>query len=102
MTQNRTTGRGGDRENVGISEYAVVTGGTKLVTSGVGSCLGIVLHDDYNDVPGLIHVMLPTAQESTDSEPAKLVASGVPLVIEAMGGQGRSGRPVAGWGAGGQ
>lgn len=101
MTQNRTTDRGGDRENVGISEYAVVTGGTKLVTSGVGSCLGIVLHDDYNDVSGLIHVMLPQADESTDSEPAKFVDSGVPLLIEAMEDAGASSRRLQGWVAGG-
>lgn len=101
MTQNRTSDRGADRENVGIAEYAVVTGGTKLITSGVGSCLGIVLHDDSNGVSGLIHVMLPTADESSDTNQAKFVDSGVPLLIEAMEEQGARSRRLQGWVVGG-
>lgn len=101
MTQNRTSNRGADRENVGIAEYAVVNGGTKLVTSGVGSCLGIVLYDSYNDISGLIHVMLPTADESSDTNQAKFVDSGVPLLIEAMEEEGARTRRLQGWVVGG-
>lgn len=101
MTTNRSSDQGPTRRKVGIAEYVVVTGGTKLVTSGVGSCLGIVLHDGYNNVSGLIHVMLPTAEESRDTNQAKFVDSGVPMLIEAMEGAGASRRRLQAWVVGG-
>lgn len=101
MTHNRDADRGLDRRKVGIAEYAVANGGTTLVTSGVGSCLGIVLHDSLNDISGLIHVMLPTAEESRDTNRAKFVDSGVPLLIEEMEEAGASRRRLKAWVVGG-
>lgn len=101
VTQNRDADRRADRRKVGIAEYAVANGGTTLITSGVGSCLGIVLHDSFNDISGLVHVMLPTADESRDSNRAKFVDSGVPLLIEAMEDAGASPQRLKGWVVGG-
>jgi len=72
------------RQKIGIAEYAVVTDETVLLTSGLGSCLGIVLHDPHEMVSGLIHVMLPSISQARDSTPAKFVDTGVPLLIEEM------------------
>jgi len=72
------------RQKIGIAEYAVVTDETVLLTSGLGSCLGIVLHDPKAMVSGLIHVMLPSVSQARDSTPAKFVDTGLPLLIEEM------------------
>ena len=84
MTRDRQRADGSPTKQVGIAEYTVVTDDTQLSTSGVGSCLGIVLRDSFSDVSGLIHVMLPTAAESRDGNPTKFVDTGLPLLIEEM------------------
>lgn len=78
-----------------------MTDETQLSTSGVGSCLGIVLRDALSDVSGLIHVMLPTAAKSRDGTPAKFVDTGVPLLIEEMVEAGASKHRLEGWVVGG-
>lgn len=88
-------------QKVGIAEYAVVTDQTMLVTSGLGSCLGIVLHDAENEISGLIHVMLPTEATARDSNPAKFVDTGVPLLIEEMRAVGADPRALRAWVVGG-
>lgn len=101
MTTNKRSKPASDKKQVGIAEYAVVTDDTRLLTSGVGSCLGIVLHDDYNGVSGLIHVMLPAAEESREENPAKFVDSGIPLLVEEMEAVGASQRRMRAWVVGG-
>jgi len=101
VTRDRQRRSSAPLKQVGIAEYAVVTDETVLSTSGVGSCLGIVLRDSFNDVSGLIHVMLPTAEESRDGNPAKFVDTGLPLLIEEMVEAGASKRRLEGWVVGG-
>ena len=72
------------RQKIGIAEYAVVTDETVLITSGLGSCLGIVLHDPGEMVSGMVHVMLPSISQARDSTPAKFVDTGLPLLIDEM------------------
>lgn len=76
----------GDRSRVGIAEYAVATGDTVLTTSGLGSCLGIALHDDRAGVAGLAHVMLPRADEADDEEStaAKFADTGIERLLAEM------------------
>jgi len=101
VTRDQRRADGQPTKQVGIAEYAVVTDDTQLSTSGVGSCLGIVLQDGFSDVSGLIHVMLPTAAESRDGNPAKFVDTGLPLLIEEMVEAGASKRRLEGWVVGG-
>ncbi len=101
MTRDRRRADKPQTKQVGIAEYAVVTDDTQLSTSGVGSCLGIVLRDSFSEVAGLIHVMLPTAAESRDGNPAKFVDTGLPLLIEEMVEAGASKRRLEGWVVGG-
>jgi len=72
-----------DRLKVGIAEYEVTTNGAALTTSGLGSCIGVALLDEAEDVAGLVHVMLPSAEEG-DGNPAKFADSGVEALVEAM------------------
>lgn len=71
------------RKRVGIAEFAVTTEGAVLTTSGLGSCLGIGLHDERAGVAGLIHVMLPTAPDDAPNA-AKYADTGIDAVLTAM------------------
>jgi chemotaxis protein CheD len=69
-------GRTGDqRIRVGVADMAVTDAGAPLVTSGLGSCVAVALHDD-DGIGGLLHAMLPEAPAEVVSE-AKYVDSGI-------------------------
>ena len=89
------------RQKIGIAEYAVVTDETILVTSGLGSCLGIVLYDPENTVSGMIHVMLPSVDQARDTNPAKFVDTGLPLLIDEMEAAGADSAQLRAWIIGG-
>ncbi|RQG99147.1 chemotaxis protein CheD [Natrarchaeobius oligotrophus] len=88
---------------VGIADYVVVDDSTPLKTSGLGSCIGVVVHDEAATVSGLLHFMLPRADEahSGNHPDAKFADTG----FEAMFAEFRDlgGRPSRSWakGAGG-
>lgn len=63
-----------------------------IVTHGLGSCLGIAVHDPASHVGGLLHVMMPMAEVNPDkaaANPYMFVDTGVPEFfrqIYAVGG----------------
>lgn len=83
-SQTGGTGAARDREKVGIAEYEVTTGDTTLTTSGLGSCIGVALYDPSAGVAGLVHVMLPSADEMENGSAAKFADSGTEQLIESM------------------
>src|SRR5690606_14110079 len=44
---------------VGIADLNVVKAPNRIRTSGLGSCVGVVIYDSYKQVAGLAHIMLP-------------------------------------------
>ena len=66
------------RIRVGVADKAVTDNGASLVTSGLGSCVAVALHDG-DGIGGLLHAMLPEAP-AEEGATAKYVDSG----IEAM------------------
>jgi chemotaxis protein CheD len=59
-----------------------------LVVFGLGSCVAICLYDPVKRVGTVLHALLPTApnnKNSPQSNPAKFVDQGVPLLIDALG-----------------
>ncbi len=44
---------------VGIADMNVVQSPNLIRTSGLGSCVGVVIYDTYKEIAGLVHVMLP-------------------------------------------
>ncbi|WLR52360.1 chemotaxis protein CheD [Bacillus tianshenii] len=44
---------------VGIADMNVVTSPDLIRTSGLGSCVGVVLYDTQKEIAGMAHVMLP-------------------------------------------
>jgi chemotaxis protein CheD len=73
-----------ERLKVGIAEYEVTTDGAELTTSGLGSCIGLALYDPGTGVAGLVHVMLPAADEVDDENAAKFADTGTELLVEKM------------------
>ncbi|MXR52716.1 chemotaxis protein CheD [Halovenus sp. WSH3] len=73
-----------ERIKVGIAEYEVTTETAELTTSGLGSCVGVALYHDPTNIAGLIHVMLPVADEMDDGKPAKFADTGTELLIDEM------------------
>ncbi|MCU4717145.1 chemotaxis protein CheD [Halapricum hydrolyticum] len=69
---------------VGIAEYDVTKNGAVLTTSGLGSCIGVALYDDTAPVSGLVHVMLPSADDMEDGNSAKFADTGVETLIEEL------------------
>ncbi|RDI70769.1 chemotaxis protein CheD [Halopelagius longus] len=81
-SETQSTHRTKERIKVGIADFAVGTGETTLVTSGLGSCVGIAVFDAQQSVGGLAHAMLPTADG--DENDAKYVDTAVPALVGAM------------------
>lgn len=75
------------RVKVGISDYAVADGHCLLSTSGLGSCLGIVIYDSTASVAGLLHAMLPEATHGHRT-PAKFVDTGVEAMLTELNAAG--------------
>jgi chemotaxis protein CheD len=54
--------------NVGIAEIKLTRPPARLRTTGLGSCVGIVLFDCRINIAGLAHVMLPDSSLAKDKE----------------------------------
>ncbi len=46
---------------IGVAEHKIAKSPDKLVTLGLGSCIGLVLYDPVAQIGGMVHIMLPTA-----------------------------------------
>jgi chemotaxis protein CheD len=68
---------------VGVADYRVSDDDAVLVTSGLGSCVAIAVHDPDAEIGGLLHAMLPEAEGPPES-PAKYVDSGLDEMLSAM------------------
>ena len=79
-----------ERLKVGIAEYQVTTDPAVLTTSGLGSCIGIALYDESTGAAGLVHIMLPTAEDVEGGNRAKFADTGVAALVEALEAVGAS------------
>ena len=58
-----------------------------FVTHGLGTCLGIAVHDATANVGGLLHVMMPTSSVNpvkAQANPFMFVDTGVPAFLDAL------------------
>lgn len=70
---------------VGIADYKVAREPGRLITLGLGSCVGVSLYDPLARVGGLLHVMLPdSTQFNNVPKPAKFADTGIPLMIQEL------------------
>lgn len=67
---------------VGIAELKVAGRPGRLITLGLGSCVGGALFDPATGGGGLLHIMLPdSTQFSNVTKPAKFADLGIPLLV---------------------
>lgn len=86
MIESRT----GQVIKVGIAQMDVVKMPDTIRTSGLGSCVGVVLYDETKNIAGLVHIMLPDsslARTETINE-AKFANTGIKALIEKLKGAG--------------
>lgn len=88
------------RRSVGVAEYGVTVDGTSLITSGLGSCVAVGIYDG-TVAAGLVHVMLPTADDRPVENPAKFADTGVSTLLGALADAGARSESFAAKMAGG-
>lgn len=70
---------------VGIGDLNVVVPPDKLITLGLGSCVGIAVYDSINKVAGLAHIMLPDSTSFTNqNNPMKFADLAIPMLVKKM------------------
>ncbi|MDD5016669.1 MAG: chemotaxis protein CheD [Eubacteriales bacterium] len=70
---------------VGIAEMKIAKLPDKLVTLGLGSCVGVVLYDSISRMGGMIHIMLPSAPKNAPvPNKSKFADTGIVELIRLM------------------
>ncbi|MDD2480772.1 MAG: chemotaxis protein CheD [Lutispora sp.] len=70
---------------VGMADLNCVYAPNILTTLGLGSCVGICLHDRETKISGMVHIMLPYSfQIKNNSNPAKFADTGISKLLEDM------------------
>ncbi|MGM0844621.1 MAG: chemotaxis protein CheD [Bacillota bacterium] len=75
---------------VGIADMKIAREGQSIRTSGLGSCVGVVLYDEMAALAGMVHVMLPSSTLAKDSpfKLAKFADTGVLELANNLSNQG--------------
>jgi len=66
-----------DKINVGIGEFSI--GSMTMTSIGLGSCIALIIHDEYLKIGALAHIMLPESK-GRDERPGKFADTAVPLL----------------------
>lgn len=70
---------------VGIADLNLVLPPDKIMTIGLGSCIGIALYDKRTKISGLAHIMLPdSTQFKVVNKPLKFADLAIPILIDKM------------------
>lgn len=71
---------------VGIAQMDIVKAPNTIRTSGLGSCVGVVLYDEAKQIAGLVHVMLPDSSlaKANSFNEAKFADTGIKGLIEKL------------------
>lgn len=75
---------------VGIADMNIVHAPDSIRTSGLGSCVGVVLYDETKKTAGLLHVMLPDSSlgRSDSLNVAKFADTGIYSLMEMLKAEG--------------
>ncbi|MHB1125918.1 MAG: chemotaxis protein CheD [Bacillota bacterium] len=70
---------------VGIAEWKVTDSPRRLVTLGLGSCVGVTVYDAVKKMGGLAHVMLPDSNQFNNiTNPNKYADTALPAMVQEM------------------
>lgn len=67
---------------IGIGEWC--TGDSVMTSIGLGSCIGLVLHDENKKIGGLAHVMLPKSSGKPNERPGKYADTAIEILIKEL------------------
>lgn len=75
---------------VGIADMNIVKQTGTIRTSGLGSCVGVILYDEPKKIAGMLHVMLPDSSldRSNKINVAKFADTGVYALMELLKAEG--------------
>jgi chemotaxis protein CheD len=78
---------------VGIGDLNTASPPDKVITIGLGSCVGIAIYDNYNKIAGLAHIMLPDSTGFTNqNNPMKFADKCIPMLVDKMVSKGSNAR----------
>ncbi|MFJ7824930.1 chemotaxis protein CheD [Psychrobacillus sp. NPDC096623] len=71
---------------VGIADMNIAKAPDKIRTSGLGSCVGVVLYDERSTTVGMVHVMLPDSSlgRTNNINLAKFADTGITAMVEQL------------------
>lgn len=71
---------------VGIADMNIAKAPDKIRTSGLGSCVGVVLYDERSTTVGMVHVMLPDSSLGRTEviNIAKFADTGITAMVEQL------------------
>ena len=69
---------------VGIGDMKFTRGNGTIITYALGSCIGITVYDPAIKLGGLLHIMLPTRNDSNDTKVFKYADSGIRETIRKL------------------
>lgn len=70
---------------VGMADYKIGQLPDRLISYGLGSCVGIALYDPHPCIGGLAHIMLPDSKQARRSDnPAKFADTALPAMLQEM------------------
>lgn len=77
---------------VGIADLNTVTSPNKIRTSGLGSCVGVVIYDAAKQIAGLAHIMLPDSSltKQTNFNEYKYADTAIDVLINKLIAMGAS------------
>lgn len=68
--------------NVGMADYKTARTPDILMTAGLGSCIGVCIHDPVAKIGGLAHIMLPSANGNAGRNPCKYADTAIELMLK--------------------
>ncbi|OBR95032.1 MULTISPECIES: chemotaxis protein CheD [Clostridium] len=70
---------------VGIADMNTASSPDRIITIGLGSCVGIALYDKEKCIGGLAHIMLPDSTQFTNTKnPMKFADLAIPILIKKL------------------
>ena len=70
---------------VGMADYKIGRQPERLISYGLGSCVGIALYDAQHRIGGLAHIMLPDSKQARVSDNvAKFADTALPVMLREM------------------
>lgn len=70
---------------VGIADYKTSNAPNKIITLGLGSCVGTTIYDKYTGIGGLSHIMLPdSSQFQRVSKIEKFADLAIPHMVQEL------------------